>query len=171
MSSPNRDLGPCVVIWDLASANITIEKTHGGVFFLDEIRKQEIFEDQQGETPVDRVTKGRLCQLTVPMTRATIAQLATFIDGGVDGTTKMEVSNVVGGTEFSNAKEIIVKPIVDGVVSTTASEWLHIHRAYPITNLNQAYDSAGQRNVDIIFHGYPDDLSGQVDEMWRMGAD
>jgi hypothetical protein len=171
--SPNRDLSPCVVVWEPGLLEVKIEKTHGGVFFLDEIRKQEINEDQQGETPVDRVTKGRLCSLTVPMTRYTIAQLAKFIDGGVDGTpiAKLEVSNVVGGTEFSRAKEIIVKPIIDGAISVDADEWLHIHRAYPTTNLNQAYDNAGQRNVDIVFNGYPDDLSGQVNEMWRFGPD
>jgi len=169
MSAPNKDLGPCSVLWDQAGDNLELNPTFGGVTFRDEVQKVDILEDQQGVTPVDAVHVGRIVEVTVPMTRSTLDALEHAIMGSVETGTTMKVSNKVGDAVFANAKELVIKPIVDGVAAP-ASTWLHIHRCYPFSALEWVYDVAGQRVTNVVFQAYPDDKTGKVNEMWRLGA-
>jgi len=168
-SAPNKDLGPCSVLWDLALANLELNPTFGGVKFKDDLATADVKEDGHGETPVDAVTIGRISEITVPMTRSSLAQLEAAIKGAVAGVSNLKVSNDVGTSLFPLAKEVIIKPLVNNVPSVTTTEWLHIHRAYPIAQLEWTYDNAGQRVTNVVFKVFPDDLSGQVGEIWRMG--
>ncbi len=171
MPNPNKDLGPCSVLWDRSGANLQLNPTFGGVTFRDEVLHVEVKEDQQGESPVDHVHTGRIVEVTVPMTRSSLAQLEAAIAGSVDSTSpaNLKVSNKVGAACFANAKELTIKPVEDGVASAEAT-WLYVHRCYPFSNLEWVYDNAGQRVTNVVFKAYPDDMSGQVYEMWRMGA-
>jgi len=170
MPAQIKDLGPCVVVWDPDGDNISFQKTFGGVTFRYEELRAGIKEDQQGETDVDEVKTGVTNpELEVPLTREEVANLEYCFGNASAGASNLKVSNPVGGAVFADAKEVIVKPIVDGVVSVTASEWLHIHRAYPRINMELAYDNSGQRVFNTIFKGFPDDASGQVNEMFRIG--
>jgi len=169
MSAPNKDLGPASVIWDPSGANVELNPTFGTVSFKDELTHVEVREDGHGETAVDAVPTGRKVELTVPMTRSSLTQLEAAIQGSVAGASNLKVSNLVGGAVFANAKEIVVKPLVNNVASVTTSEWLHIHRAYPFVALEWTYDNSGQRITNVVFQAYPDDTSGQVGEIWRMG--
>jgi len=169
MPAPNKDLGPCSVLWDPDGDNLELNPTFGGVKFKDELTHAEVKEDGHGEAAVDAVPTGRKVELTVPMTRSTLVQLEKAIKGSVAGVANLKVSNLVGGAVFTNAKEIVVKPLIDNAPSVVASEWLHIHRAYPFDALEWTYDNAGQRVSNIVFKAFPDDKTGQVGEMWRMG--
>ena len=166
--NPNKDLGPCSVLWDRSGANIQVNPTFGGVSFRDEVLHVEIKEDQQGESPVDHVHTGRIVEVTVPMTRSTLAQLEAAIAGSVDSATNLKVSNKVGQSCFVNARELVIKPVEDSVAAAE-STWLYVHRCYPFSNLEWIYDNAGQRVTNVVFKAYPDDQSGQVNEMWLMG--
>lgn len=168
-ASPIKDLGPCSVHWDEGgAADVDLNPSFGGVQFRDEVLGVDVKEDQQGETPVSSVHTGRVVEITVPMTRSTLEQLEAAIKGSVDSATNIKVSNKVGVDVFPLAKEVIIKPIEDGVVAAT-STWLHVHRCYPFSNLEWMYDNAGQRVTNVIFRAYPDDETGQVNEMWRVG--
>lgn len=170
MSAPNRDLGPCVVIWDPDGDNVEFSKTFGGVIFRYEELRAGIKEDQQGETDVDEITTGATNpELEVPLTREELSNLVHCFANASQASSYLKVSNPRGEAVFASAKEIIVKPIVDGVVSTTNTEWLHIHRAFPRITMEQSYDNSGQRTTRVMFKGFPDDTSGQVGEMWRYG--
>ncbi len=170
MSLQIKDLGPCVVIWDPSGDNISFSKTFGGVTFRYEELRAGIKEDQQGETDVDEVKTGVTNpELEVPLTREEVGNLEKCFGNATAGANNLKVSNPVGEAVFSDAKEVIVKPIINGSVSVTDTEWLHIHRAYPRISMELAYDNSGQRVFNTIFKGFPDDTSGQVGEMWRVG--
>ena len=171
MSAPNKDLGPCSVLWDPSGANIELNPTFGGVHFRDEVLSVPIKQDQQGETDVDRVLTGRVVELEVPMTQSSLAQLEKAIAGSTKAAGRLHVENVVGGAVFADAKEIRVKPIVNGVVSVDTSEWLYLYRAYPFSNLDWPYDVSEQRTTNVIFRAFPDDTSGNLNAMWRLGPD
>jgi len=81
----------------------------------------------------------------------------------------LKVSTHVGGAMYASAKEIIVKPVVDNVASVTTSEWLHIHKAYPVPGFEVTYDNAGQRVWRVTFKVFPSETSGQIGELWRYG--
>jgi len=170
MASANRDLGPCWVIWDEAGVNVTFKKTFGGVFFRYEELRVGIKRDQEGETDVDEVTTGAVNpELEVPLTQEDVRTLANCFANAASAANYLKVSNPVGEAVLASARQIIVKPITDGVVSTTSTEWLYIHRAFPRVTMEQAYDNSGQRTVKVIFKGFPDDISGRQNQMWRLG--
>jgi len=163
-----KDMGPCHVKWDEETSDIDLNPTHGGVVFKDEVLQVEVKEDQEGETPVDAVHTGRIVELTVPMTRSTLNQLEAAIKGSVEGASNLKVSNKVGVNVFPLAKEIVIKPIEDGVAAANTT-WLYIHRCYPFSNLEWNWDNENQRVTNVVFKAYPDDKTGQVGEMWRIG--
>ena len=169
---PNRPLGPCVVIWDEAGVNVTFQKTFGGIFFRYEELRAPIKHDQMGETDKDEVTIGAVNpEVEVPMTEEQINALVhCFADASRDGST-LNIYNPVGERSLPFAKELIVKPIVNGAISTTTSEWLYLLRAFPRVTMEQAYDNSGQRTTKVIFKGFPDDISGRQRLMWRFGPE
>ena len=177
MSAPNRPLGPCVVIWDGKGVNpgtpIIFHKTFGGVFFRYEELRAPIKRDQAGETDVDEVTIGAVNpELEVPLTEEEVSRLKhCFADASAAIQSYLKVRNPVGVEIFPLARQVIVKPIANGIVSVTETEWLYIHRAFPRITMEQAYDNSGQRTVKVIFKGFPDDISGRQREMWRYGPD
>jgi len=172
MSSPNKDLGPCWIIWDESGANVTFKKTFGGVFFLYEELRVPIKRDQEGETDVDEVTVGAVNpEVEVPLTQEETTKLVYCFARAAANANYLKISNPVGDDVLKDAKQLIVKPIVDGVVSTTSTEWIYIHRAFPRITMEQAYDNSGQRTTKVIFKGFPDDISGRQGEMCRFGPD
>jgi len=172
MSGPNRDLGPCIVHWDPNGANIEFTKTFGGVFFRYEEVRAPIKRDQAGETDVSEVTIGVINpELEVPLSEEEVANLTACFANSVAGTNNLKVSNPVGDDVFPLARRVVVKPIINGVISLVEKTWLYIHRAFPRVTMEQAYDNSGQRTVKVIFKGFPDDYSSRLNELWRYGPE
>jgi len=168
MSNPLLDLGPCVIDYD--GGTVIFNKSQGGVKFRWQEFNAPIKEDQSGsETDVDEVSIGAKCELEVPLTREELADLNYLFGNSTQSSNTLKVKNPVGEAKFSGAKEIIVKPIVNGTVSTTNTQWLYIHRCSPTVNFELAYDNSGQRVFMTTFKGFPDDASGQVGHFWRIG--
>jgi len=177
MASPNKDLGPCVVVWDgrrIDGTPVEFHKTFGGVFFRYEELQAPIKRDQMGETETSGVTTGVTNpELEVPLTQEECGRLqkcfANSVAGATGGNDYLKVSNPVGVDVFPFTRQVIVKPISNGVVSVDEGEWLYIHRAFPRITMEQAYDNSGQRTVKVMFKGYPDVESNRIHEMWRYG--
>ncbi len=171
-TGPIRDLGPCEVWYGETPAKIG--ETFGDVTFTFKTATREIKEDVKGISPVDKIPMGiETCQIKVPFTRLTLEKLAGVIPGakytkGVStAPDTMTVSAQVGTSSADNAKELILKPIVDGVVSTKTGEWLHILKAYPSeADIEVTYNTEGQRVFTVLFDGFPDATSGVY---WRIG--
>ena len=160
-------LGPCVVDWDKGTA--VFSKTFGGVVFRYEELLQAIKEDQQGETDVDDVSIGVVNPtLEVPMTNEELSKLVLCF-GNATESTNLEVANPVGEETLSRARQVIVKPIINGVASVTASEWIYIYKAFPRVTLEYTFDNAGQRVTTVLFKGYPTQVSGVIGQLWRIG--
>jgi hypothetical protein len=159
-----RDLGPCSVTFD----SVDLGSTKGGVKFKFTEDSKPVNEDQKGVTNVDEIKVGvSACEVEVPLTRSTLAQLAKVIGGATQNpTTKLSVSNEVGVSMYEGAALLILKPIVNGVASTNTADWLNIPKAYPKVDFEITFDNEGQRVYKTTFKGFPDASSGLI---WFMG--
>ena len=148
MALPVKDLGPCQVLYN----NVDLGPTLGGVKFKETLNSVDIKEDGHGVTPVDAIFTGRVVTVEATFTRSSLAQLESMIESSTAGADNLAVVNSVGN-----------------VASSDDTEWLYVHRAYPIADAVLTYDNSSQRVVKVTFKAFPDDASGQVGEIWRMG--
>lgn len=166
-----RDLGPCCAEWDVAgSAPVDLHPIHGRAYFTSEDQAVDIFEDGQGVTPVDAVFTGRLVAVEIPMTRAALARLTAAIPGSSIVGNTLRVSNRVGQAMFANSKQVRIRPMEDNVCSTTITEYINFWRAFPMHAFDVGFDLEGQRIFLVRFKIFPDDTSGRVGELWRIGG-
>ena len=160
-----KDLGPCQVLFN----NIDLGPTLGGVTFKEEQKSVDIKEDGCGDTPVDAITTGKITTVTANFTRSSLAQLEKMIVSATKGATSLAVKNSVGNAMYASAQLLILKPLVDNAASVTTTEWLNIHKAYPLGAPEFKFDNSGQRVIMVVFKCFPDQTSGNVGQIWRMG--
>ena len=161
MSNPLKDLGPCAVIFD----GVDLGATMGGVIFRHTEESKPVHEDQKGATDVDGIKVGATCSIEVPLTRTALGQLAKVVGASSYTGSKLRVKMAVGISLLDNAKQLILKPVVNGVTSTTASEWLTVQKSYAKADFELVYNNEGQRVYKVIFTAFPD----ANNELWRIG--
>jgi hypothetical protein len=172
---PARDLGPCILQWG--------EDTLGP--FWEEVRFKfeetfaEVFESAFGTTPVDAVFTGSgACELTVPFTRITLAQLIALTQGasGSGGGSPQTSGNMTvdaraqGTAMYDSSKPLFVKPIVAGVaesfVAGSNGTWLRLEHAYPVPSYELVYNNKDQRVYNVVFKCFPD---ATTRKQWSIG--
>ena len=154
---PLRDLGPCYVYWNA----VLVGPTHGGVKVKIDDATKLIHEDQSGEAPVDEVFTGRkIAAIDVPLTRVTITQLNAVVSGSTKTNDSIDLPNAVGGNMYDSAKQLMLKPIINGTVSVDANEWLVLYKTYPSTKMELGWDNSGQRIYKVSFSVFPVANSG-----------
>ena len=161
MSNPLKELGPCAVIFD----GVDLGATMGGVKFMHTEQSKPVNEDQKGMTDVDAIKVGATCSIEVPLTRTALGQLAKVVGASSYTGSRLRVRVAVGISLLDNAKQLILKPVVNGVTSTTAAEWLTIQKAYAKADFELVYNNEGQRVYKVIFTAFPD----ANNELWRIG--
>jgi len=162
---PLEETGPCQIKFD----DIDLGYTKGGVKFKDEVKKTEITYDQTGETIQDTVTKGRAASVDVPLTNSQLAQIEGLIAGAVVDVDGMVVSSSTGLRGRSVAKKLVLTIMEDGVPSIDPKKTLVLFKADPTSKIDWGFDNSGQRITLVTFVGLPDDASGNVGKMWRIG--
>jgi hypothetical protein len=155
-----KDLGPCQVLFN----SIDLGPTLGGVTAKEEQHTVDIKEDGHGDTPVDAITTGKITAIEANFTRSSLTQLEQMIKAATK-----TAKNSVGEALYSSAAELILKPLVNNVASVTPSEWLHFYKAVPLGAPEWKYDNNTQRVLKVNFKVFPDQTSGNVGEIWRMG--
>jgi len=157
--SPMRDLGACAVVFGSTTiVGGTVGESHGGVHFKTSQDVAPVHEDVAGSQPVDEIFTGEACEVSVPLTRFQLATLVSLMPGssgsGTTGNT-MVVRSTVGRSAYDNAQKLIIKPIVNGAVSTNSNEWLTVFKASPrISDADLVYDVSTQRVINIVFKGF-----------------
>ena len=165
---PINDLGPCHVYWN----GIFVGETFGGVKFKVELATAGVNEDQHGELDVDAVTTGyKPIDVEVPLTRASLTQLETAIHHSTLVGNVLTLQNSCGQDLYSLSKELVLKPIVDGV-ATANTKWWTFFKAYPVIKGEIVYDNKGQRVFAIPFKTFPLAGTGSANygKIWKIGV-
>lgn len=166
VQSPVKDLGPCLGYFDTT----LLGPSFGNVMFRDEEQGEEVHEDAQGKSAVDEILLGRKVEVEFPLTRATLTQLGVIINESAVAGDIITVSNPIGISLYDAAKELVLKPIVDSVVSTDDTEWITVFKCAPKTVIEFGYGNEGQRVFKVLFKAFPDQTSGVVGRYWKMGT-
>ncbi len=167
---PLRDLGPCEV-WYNGSK---IGDYYDSVGFRYTQEDAPVLQSAFGNTPVDCIVVGSgPVEVTVPFTRLSLADLAVVLPGGsrssggaTSGNVEMKAKDEIGASEYDNAAELILKPIISGI-TTDNRWWLHIPKAYPRADYDFSYDTSNQRVFNTVFKGFPNATNGL---MWHIGS-
>lgn len=162
---PLGETGPCQVKYN----GVDLGYTKGGVKFVDEVMKTEITYDQTGETVQNTVTKGRKSTVEVPLTDTQLALLEDLVAGATIDADGMIVASSTGLSGRTVAKELILTLMAGAVPSIDPDETLVIFKADPTSKIDWGFDNAGQRITLVTFNALPDDASGNVGNMWRVG--
>lgn len=130
--------------------------------------------NQLGSQPANKVIIGRGATVKVPMAEITLANLVRTMPGtrlvtdAMDSTKKKVVlaqgigSKAIGTSGL--AKQIIVKPYVDGVPSTNATtgKWFTFPKSFPISTAELGYNRDNQRILMVEFQVLPDPSNGNI---------
>lgn len=164
---PARDLGPCILAWGADTLGSFWEE----VRFKFEEAFAEVFEAAFGTSAVDAVFVGSgPCELTVPFTRITLAQLLALTLGGSQSGTAPSGNITVydknlGTAMYDLSKPLFVKPIVAGVAAANGS-WLRLEHAYPVPLYDIVYNNKDQRVYNVLFKCFPD---ATTRKRWSVG--
>lgn len=159
-------LGPCT-IW---FGDVNLGMSFGDVLAKDEVQGEDIFYDQMGVTPVDKILLGRLVSVEIPLTDTSLAVLEDVIAGSVKASDTLKVSNVVGRSAFNASKQLKLIRIVDDIESTDPDHVFIFNRAYPLAKLEVPFGVGTQRVYTVEFIAFPDDESTRVGEIYRIGS-
>ena len=151
----SSNIGPCVLEYD----GTEIGETYGGANFKYTMSAAESKTDKTGETARQRIVTGSECSVTVPLTEATLDQLAVVVPGSdlTAGPTNkaLHLQSTVGMDLVDNAHTLILKPIVEGVASTDEEDWTYIPKASVIPIFDVPFKLSDQKVWNVEFMGHP----------------
>jgi hypothetical protein len=167
---PIGDIGPCEVVWDYGGTAVKLSPFLGKVELTMKDSISKVFEEGYGDAPVDGVFAGSVMELTIPMTRSTLAQLEKVLPGSSLAAAVLTLKNKCGSDMYANAKQVCIKPMKDGIVSATKTEWTLIYKAHPYKEFAIPYSRSEQRVFAVKFLVFPSLESGEEGEYGQVGV-
>lgn len=164
-----KDIGPCEVSFDGTVLGKSVANdeggTHGGCRFRINQEARSSFRDKTGTMPYDQIVVGTTVEVMANLTGMSVEQFAEILPGATlsTGPTKkrIDIKSAVGRSMRDNAKELILKPIVDGVATTDEQQWITLSKAHPLPDIDLAFDMENQRVWAVTFAAF-DDLTTEV---------
>ena len=154
MATDPLNIGPCQVEYD--GTSIGLMKDGASVAYDEETVITTA--DVTGNTARKKIIIGQSLKVTGAVTEVTLAQIAAMLGATVvEGATKDEVRivNRVGEDLIDSAAELVLKPVVQGVVSVATDEWFYVPKATLIPVLAVAYKFNEQKQWGFEFEGHP----------------
>lgn len=146
---PMGDKGPCEIIWNYGeSAALYLGDYFGQVILGMETNTSNIEVEKYGDAAVDAIFTGAVMTLEIPLTRSALAALAAMFMTTVKTSGDheyLEIVNPSGCSLYDLAKEIVIKPICNGVVDTDPATWIRLFKCHPVPGMNLVFDRSTQR--------------------------
>ena len=112
--------------------------------------------DSTGDTPRSEIVMGSNASAACALTEVQLDSLAAVSIGSLNtGETRLALSHEVGRDLLDDADELIVKPIIDGIVSTDPEDWICIPKAVPLVNFDVELKLGTQNAWGVTFEGHP----------------
>lgn len=170
VNSEDFELGPAQVTFD----GTDLGGDEGDTTVTITTDSADLLCNQLGSQPANKVIIGRGATVKVPMAEVTLANFLRTLPGtrlvtdAMDSTKKKLVlaqgigSKAIGTSGL--AKQIVVKPYVDGVPSTDATDgkWFTFPKSFPVSTFELPYNRSGQRVLMVEFAVLPDPSHGNI---------
>lgn len=149
----SKNVGPVEIVFDGVSLGLTL----GGTTLSS---RQNIFRsvaDATGTTARGKYVTGEEVMVRAAITEATHEQIAKIFGTTVTGSTTKAVTfkSQVGKDLLDDVAIMILKPIVEGVVSTTEADWIFIPAATITPAVELPMQIAGQKAWQFEGEGHP----------------
>jgi hypothetical protein len=167
---PIGDIGPVEVVWDHSGTPLNLSPFLGDIKLTREDSISKVFEEAFGDAPVDAVFAGSVMELEMPLTRSELTQLETILPGAALTTNALKLTNLCGSSMYANAKPVYIKPVVNGVVSTTKSSWIELYKVHPYNAWELSFARDGQRVFLVKCLIFPCMESGVEGEFGTVGV-
>jgi len=151
----NYELSPCQINYKGSD----LGRTNGGVTLTLSQSGVTLNTDQDGETPVDEYIVGTDVRVSGNLADIELDNIANIMNETkvTDGTKeKVEINTNVGTSLLDNGGELILKPYVNGSVTTDQNKWITLHNAGIKATAEMQYDMSNQRVIAFEATGYAD---------------
>lgn len=153
MAKFSKNVGPCEITFNSVSLGLTL----GGTKLTAE---QSVFKpvaDITGTNARGKVITGESVMVAAAITEITYAQMAAIIGTTVAGSTTQAVTmkSQVGRDLLDSVALMILKPIVNGVASAIAADWIYIPAATVMAKFNVDQNLTTQRGWAFEGEGHP----------------
>lgn len=164
--------GPFEVYWDPLGDNVQLSPFFGRIAFTTNDQISNIEHEFFGDSPVDAVPKGTLCEVSVPMTEPTYLKLHTLLPGVTDlGGGKIRFSARSGACSmYDDSKPLLFKPVCQHVEGTDDTKHVYVYNAYPYRDFDLGIDREEQRVHMVKFIVFPSRASATVGRLYDYGA-
>ncbi|MCK9519136.1 MAG: hypothetical protein WC114_09530 [Smithellaceae bacterium] len=163
---PLGEVGPVQVKFD----GVDLGYTKGGVTFEHKEETVAITYDQTGKNIQNRIGIGGSAVVKLALANPTLAQLEPLVPGATIDADGMIVKTSVGVDKRATMAKELILTIMDGdVPSTNPEATLVIFKAIPTYEGSLKFDDSTQRSHSISFEALPDDASGNVNALYRIG--
>lgn len=166
---PFGDIGPCEVTWDFGGTPVKLAPYLGTVTLRAADSAENVEEEGWGNTPVDAVFSGTVCELDVPLTRQEYEKLKLWLPGVEYQSGALTFFPKAGCDMYDDAKEMMIKPLCDNIPSVDALSWIHLFKAFPWREMELGFDRSSQRIMLVHFKLFPDQSSGAGGKVFRLG--
>jgi hypothetical protein len=163
---PLGEVGPVQVKFN----GVDLGYTKGGVTFDHKEETVAITYDQTGKNVQNRIGIGGSATVKLELANPTLAQLEALVPGATVDANGMIVKTSVGVDKRATMAQELILTIYDGdAPSVDPDATLVIFKAIPTYEGSLKFDDSTQRSHAISFEALPDDASGNVNALYRIG--
>jgi len=173
--SPFLDISPGAVILDYGASghdNLIIRPTLGTITLNIEDQTAPVHEEEFGDHEVDTVEKGSIVSLEVPFTRLDLQTLNSIYNTK----TTLQSADVlifkmqVGYNYFPNARNCVIRPIINNQLSTDPSQWVLLYHVHPFNAWSLGWDRENQRVMMVNFKVYAKQTGLNIGHLFQIGV-
>lgn len=165
MALADTELGPCYVYAGVSatdgSGGTSLGYTFGPVNLMLKSSSAEKKVTQLGVTIIDRVRNGiASAQIDLAFAEITPTKLAQIWMNVVAPSltnAAYAVAPRVGVSMLGEALTLCLRPIINGVETTTKDEWIICDKAAMEADFSLVYDESTQRSAKALIHLFPDE--------------
>jgi hypothetical protein len=152
---PFGDIGPGLVTLgygesDALSFGPTLSQT--SIKIKDE--KVNVEEERYGSTAVDMVISGTSCEIELPVTRLSAANLLAALKGDPVGS-DIGIFAHAGCASKERSRPMLIQPLCDGIPNPDPASWVYFYYTDFVRNIDLGFDRKGQRVLLLVFTAFP----------------